>query len=252
MIKHDKIIANMINADIIECIAQQKGIDQQSARKLLSEMSFSEYTRIIENQVVPPSGNTISPKTAASSTGKTPDSTTSGVNSDNKPPHPVWAGKSQPIVPNMTVGISNDGNNITPMQVTQVDNLAHGVKVKDPTTGKEQWQNQDALSALSVTETEQDSEEDLERILKLAGLKEMSSGGAVSAGAIASSPTNLGAIKKRQPTEETVLKKEYTAKSSPKTIIGDTKPGQASGELSANLAASGKSTASRSNAGFKR
>jgi hypothetical protein len=64
-------------------------------------------------------------------------------------------------------------------------------------------------------------------------------------------PVAIGKVKRRQPTEEQI-KKEYTPKEAAKTIIGDTKPNQASGELSANLAVRGKKTASRANNGFKR
>ena len=45
---------------------------------------------------------------------------------------------------------------------------------------------------------------------------------------------------------------EYVPKEAAKTIVGDTKPNQASGELSATLAANGKRTASRINNGIKR
>jgi hypothetical protein len=61
----------------------------------------------------------------------------------------------------------------------------------------------------------------------------------------------MGGMRKRQPTVE-VVKKEYTPKEPAKTIVGDTKPSQASGELSANLAARGKKSAGRTNNGFKR
>ena len=91
----------------------------------------------------------------------------------------------------------------------------------------------------------------LARMRQLAGIKEDGSSGASCAGGIAVAPMPMGGVKRRQPTNEQ-QPKEYTAKEAPKTIVGDTKPGQASGELSANLAVRGKKTASRTNNGFKK
>ncbi len=80
--------------------------------------------------------------------------------------------------------------------------------------------------------------DDIQRLKELAGIGEESSGGSTSAGNFA--------------VPEASLKKEYVRRAPAKTIIGDTKPFQASGELSANLAATGKPSAGRTNNGFKR
>jgi hypothetical protein len=99
------------------------------------------------------------------------------------------------------------------------------------------------------------SEEDKElaRLCELAGIMvETCSAGATGAGSIAIAPTAVGGgIIKRRPSALSEFTKEYTPTVA-KTVIGDTKPHQASGELSANLAASGKKTASRINNGRKR
>jgi hypothetical protein len=169
----------------------------------------------------------------------------------------------------MTVGLKGPNGIPVPGQVSQVDASAKGVKVKNPTTGQDEWVNMDALQPFmaggkpnaniqpgagtnqqSVTTTAEDAGQ-LTRLRELAGIKENCSAGATGAGSIAVAPAAMGSIRKRQPTDEQI-KKEYTPKEAAKTIAGDTKPSQASGELSANLAARGKKSAGRINNGFKR
>lgn len=233
MIKDNIFINDLAHGKILEHIAEVKGVDIEAAKAILQSASFSEYVELIE-KIVPPSGTPVGSATAP-------------AQSTQNKKTPVWANKNSPLTPGMTVGVNSE-TGVSPMQVSQVDQAANGVKVKDPTTGKEQWLSKDDLADPTVQE---ENDDDLSRILELAGISEMSSGGAVSAGAIATAPASMGSVRKR--TEESgSLKKEYTRKEPPKTIIGDTKPGQASGELSANLAASGKPSASRKNAGFKR
>jgi hypothetical protein len=131
---------------------------------------------------------------------------------------------------------------------------ANGVKVKNPTTGKDEWMNTDQLEPFMAqpgADKAEPGQNDLQRLKELAGIAENCSGGATGAGAIAIAPAPMGKMKKREPTEET-LKKEYTPREAAKTIAGDTKLHQASGELSATLAANGKKTASRINNGMKR
>jgi hypothetical protein len=145
-------------------------------------------------------------------------------------------------------------------EITQVDQSANGVKVKNPTTGQEEWHGNDDLQTFSGGDTVpgatnqaaglQQMAEELKRIKHLAGIVEDCSSGASCAGAIATSPTSLGGVKRRQSVEEGPSE-EYTPGVA-KTVAGDTKPNQASGRLSANLAARGKKTASRTNNGFKK
>lgn len=118
-----------------------------------------------------------------------------------------------------------------------------GVEVRNPKTGK--------MEVMVPADQQMKEAEDLARMRKLAGIKENASCGATGAGSIAVAPAAMGKVNKRQPTDEQ-LKKEYTPKEAAKTIVGDTKPGQASGELSATLAANGRKTASRNNNGFKK
>jgi hypothetical protein len=155
----------------------------------------------------------------------------------------------------MTVGLKGPNGVPMPGEISKVDTMANGVTVKDPTTGKDQWMNiKDLQPFMAQGQQAQPTAEDvahLTRLRELAGIKENCSGGATGAGAIAIAPAATGNVKKRQYPEES-LQKEYTPKHSAETIAGDTKPGQASGQLSANLAASGKKSAGRINNGKKR
>ncbi len=115
---------------------------------------------------------------------------------------------------------------------------------------------QSAATQPTQTPTTQPTQEEqdvahLSRLRELAGIGENCSGGATGAGAIAMGSTPMGGMKKRQYPEES-LNTEYTPKTAAKTIVGDTKPAQASGKLSADLAASGKASAGRTNNGRKR
>jgi hypothetical protein len=160
----------------------------------------------------------------------------------------------------MTVGLKGADGLPVPGEVSQVDMGAHGVKVKNPTTNQDEWMNMqdlqpfmaasDAGQDMSAQPTAEDTT-DLSRLRELAGIKENCSGGATGAGAIAIAPAAMGSVKKRQPTDEE-MKTEYTPKHAAKTIVGDTKPNQATGKLSADLAASGKLSAGRANNGKKR
>lgn len=224
--------------------------------KKIQEMSFGDYLK--ENAIVPPSGQTIAPG------GKPNANSASGQKaSDIKA---IWPGAGAPVERGMTVGLQGKQGTPVPGEVVQVDQAASGVKVKNPTTGKEEWQNINQLQPFmagskpgvkeddmsEVIDDDLEEKQMIERILALAGLQENCSAGATGAGAIAIAPAAMGKVKKRSQATEGSLKSEYTRKEPAKSIIGDTKPNQASGKLSADLAASGKKTASRSNNGLKK
>ena len=238
MILNDSQIDMMINGNILDTIAERHGVDAVQARSILSEMSFLEYMSLTENTVTPPSGQQVGSKSSGTGT------TSTGPN--NK----IWANPNAPITAGMTVGVKDPKGQVMPMQVSQVDQNASGVKVRDMTTGKEEWYNKEQLATMGMT-TENDEngvtgedEAELTRILELAGISEMSSAGSSCAGAIATGPTAMGATRKRSQ-ESVSLDNEHKRETPYKSIIGDTKPAQASGQLSANLAASGKPTARR-------
>lgn len=213
MIRHDNIINSLMHGDVIDKLVQTRNIGISEARTLVSGMSFKEYRELAEA-----SADIVPPSGKPLSPGRTaatkaPTQQTQAAPAQGAPGAPAAPGSTDP----------------------------RGVQVRNPATGKMEWmQPTDAVS----------EDIDLARMRKLAGIKEDSSAGASCAGAIASVPAALGNVKRRQPTNE--QPKEYTAKEAPKTIVGDTKPSQASGELSSNLAARGKKTASRINNGFKK
>lgn len=299
---------------IVDSLAEAKGISHNEARKIISEMSFSEYHKLSEAgaNITPPSGQTIAP--AGPSQQKPP-----GVQGGPQQVKSVWPGKGAPVEVGMTVGLKGPNGLPVPGTVSQVDTGAKGVKVRNPATGQEEWSNMDTLEPFmaqgnqstvqenfsntynvgdvvetplgsgTITQVSPDvnisgkvmvklsdpsrAGEDgkykdtfmfttdqltrlqesieLQRLRKLAGISENCSAGATGAGAIAIAPAPMGKVKRRQETSEQAPV-EYTPKEAPKTIVGDTKPNQASGKLSADLAARGKKTASRINNGRKR
>lgn len=247
------LVDSIINEDMIKKLADIRCIEISEAREIFSNLSFSEYCKLSEASadITPPSGQQIGPTVNA------PSSPVTGIKS-------VWPGKGTPVNVGMTVGLKGPSGLPVPGQVSQVDLSANGVKVKNPTTGQDEWTNMDSLEPYVANQQQQATtqqassqpqvtaeEQHLRRLQELAGISENCSAGATGAGAIAIAPTSLGSVQKRRPTEEGI-DKEYTPKEAPKTIIGDTKPSQASGELSATLAANGKKTAARKNNGFKK
>ena len=252
MIKNDPKINSIAFGDIVGRVANERNVSISEAREIVSKMSFIEY-RSLNEFITPPSGNPIG---TTPTQQNTPTSGASKVKS-------IWPGKGAPVEKGMTVGIKGSGGTPAPGEITQVDAAAKGVKIKNPTTGQEEWANMDTLQPFMAggkqvsspqpppgSQTTLEDNEELVRLRELAGIKENCSAGATGAASIAVAPAAVGSIKRRQPTEEQI-KKEYTPDVA-KTVVGDTKPNQASGELSANLAARGKKTAKRTNNGFKR
>ncbi len=250
---------NMMVSDL----AEAKEITLEQAKAEVSGMSFKEYLALSEagTAIVPPSGNTIGPSATA---------TTPGGSAAPGSVKSIWPGKGAPPEVGMTVGLKGPNGLPVPGEISQVDQAAKGVKVKNPTTGQEEWQSLDNLQPFmasgqaaptpgTVNSADQQpglpaptaESVDLLRMRQLAGIKENCSAGATGAGAIAVAPAAMGKMQKRQPTDEE-LKKEYTRTEPAKTIVGDTKPHQASGELSATLVANGKKAAGRTNNGMKK
>lgn len=250
MIKDDILIQELAYGDAVKKLAEIKNIGLTEARQELVRMGFKEYCNLVNeagSNIVPPSGNTIGP---SASPQKSPAAAKSPQQMKA-----IWPGQGAPVEVGMTVGLEGPNGVPVPGTVSQVDTSAKGVKVKNPTTGQDEWMNTDNLEPFMAGQ-EQSTDtvpatEELDRLKQLAGISENCSGGATGAGAIAIAPAKMGKVQRRQPAEET-LKKEYVPKEAAKTIVGDTKPNQASGELSATLAANGKRTASRINNGIKR
>lgn len=226
----------------------------------VKQTSFKDYVAEATAQITPPSGQTIAPTGAgpAAPTG----TATSGANNVKA----IWPGQGAPLQQGMTVGLKGPNGLPVPGEVSQVDQGADGAKVRNPTTGQEEWYNNDDLQPFMAqgqgpaaqgqasVQTTEDAE--LIRLKELAGLGKLGescSSGATGAGAIAVAPTAMNGKKpvKREYTQE-AKPVEYTPKEPAKTIIGDTKPHQATGKLSADLAARGQKSAGRTNNGFKR
>lgn len=223
-------------------------------KEQIRESTFRDYVAEAGVQIAPPSGQTIAPSGPANNTAQ--GTQTSGANNVKA----IWPGAGAPLQQGMTVGLKGPNGLPVPGTVSQVDQAAQGAKVKNPTTGQDEWYNNDDLEPFMAqgAGTPQPTAEDTDliRLRELAGLgniKENCSAGATGAGAIAVAPAAMGKKKpiKREYTQEAVPV-EYKPKEPAKTIIGDTKPNQATGKLSADLAARGRPSAGRTNNGFKK
>jgi hypothetical protein len=259
--------------EIVSKVMEAHNLSFDLAKEKVLGLSFTEYHKLVETvnlgeAITPPSGQTIGP--TGPGTG-TPTNTSQAANApqQNANMKSIWPGKGAPVEVGMTVGTKGPNGMPVPGQISQVDMGAKGVKIKNPTTGQDEWTNMDDLEPFmangqpgntqpaaagqdsSTVATAMEEAKQLARLRELSGIKENCSAGATGAGSIAIAPAALGGMKKRQATDEEV-KKEYTPKEAPKTIVGDTKPNQASGELSSTLAANGKKTASRFNNGYKK
>lgn len=255
MLTNNPMINDIAYGNIIETISKLENITIQESKEKLSKMSFSEYLTLLEMgaNITPPSGQ------AVGTTG------TTGTNSQNSNIKSIWPGKGSPVQVGMTVGLKDVSGAPIPGEISHVDTAAKGAKVKNPKTGKEEWVNLDTLEPYMVNQNQQgqqpaqqnqsqntvQEDKDIIRLKELAGISENCSAGATGAGAIAIAPVSAGKMQKRQKTDEE-HKVEYKPKGPAKSIIGDTKPNQATGKLSADLVANGKKSASRANAGMKK
>lgn len=246
----------LLHKEIVGNLAETQNITVEEAKKVVSGLSFSEYHQLSEagTIITPPSGQTIAPTASPQKAG-------AATQSPQKM-KAIWPGKGAPVEVGMTVGLKGPNGLPVPGEISQVDMAAKGVKVKNPTTGQDEWANLDTLEPFMVSgeqgqniqpgqQPTAEDVSDLARMRKLAGIKEECSGGATGAGAIAVAPAAMGKVKRRTDPVEESPSLEHPV-SGRKTIVGDTKPNQASGKLSANLAVRGKKTASRSNNGFKK
>lgn len=267
MLSSDPKIKELMYESAVVRYSKLTNLPINESRKAISLMSFSDYLKLLEASadITPPSGMKIGASTPSNSSSSASAGNTtvnsSTVNTQKAQQDPtktqvIWNGPGSPIEKGMTVGLKGPTGIPVPGEITQVDNQANGVKVRNPSTNKEEWHSNDDLEPYVGGATPAPGlqtsamAEELSRMKKLAGIAEDASSGASCAGAMgAGTPQPIGAIKRRQPVAE--LKKEYVPKVA-KTVVGDTKPNQASGELSANLAASGKKTASRINNGIKK
>ena len=266
MLRHSPKILDLMYESAIIHLVNTKCITLQESRQEIAQMSFMQYLKLLEASanITPPSGQTIGPAAAGSVPAQPSAQATQNKTPQTAPAKAqiMWNGPGSPIKQGMTVGLNGPSGLPVAGEITQVDSIAKGVKVKNPTTGQEEWHGNDDLQQFVGGNTkpgatpqaaglqQQQMAEDIRRMRHLAGIAEDASGGASCAGGIAVAPTAMGNAKRRTATEEAPAV-EYTPKVA-KTVAGDTKPNQASGKLSADLAARGKKTASRTNNGFKK
>lgn len=205
---------------IIEYLMESKSISLDEAKTIITGLSFKEYHSLIEAnaQIIPPSGRIISPQQV----GSTAPAAGQGVPVPKAPGAPIQPGDgNSPVLPGQQV--QGDVEQLVPP----------GQQIPVP-PGQPQ----------PTAETQM-----IQRLRELAGIKETCSAGATGAGAVAIAPASMGSMRKREVDE--APKKEYVRTAPPKTIIGDTKPQQASGELSSTNAVRGLPTATRKNNGFR-
>lgn len=218
--------------------------------------SFRDYVFEASADIPSPSGQTIGPTASAQPS----TSQSSAVQSSKQ----AWM-PGQPVIPGITVGVNSPNNpngQKLPGTVSNVNKANNTVDVLDPTTGQTTTHSINDLGAVigggnsttsatnPVPQVGQQMSEQLLRLRQLAGITEDASCGATGAGSIAIAPANMGNTKRRIPVEEGPSLEHPEV--SNKTVVGDTKPNQATGRLSANLAARNKKTASRTNNGFKK
>jgi hypothetical protein len=259
MLKNNPKITELMYDNLSKLLSENTSVTMQEAASTINEMSFSQYLKLIEAgaNITPPSGQQIGPNAGAPSMpgGVQPQQQNQqGVKQNAPVKTPVmWRGQGAPIEQGMTVGLKGVNGVPVPGEITQVDQSANGVKVKNPTTGQEEWHGNDDLEPYIASNKPgmQPMAEEIKRIRQLAGIAEDASGGCTGAGSVGGGvPVALGGMKRRKQVEE-APKVEYKAKVA-KTVVGDTKPAQASGKLSADLAARGMKTAARTNNGFKK
>jgi len=276
ILRYNPVILDLIYEDAIQKLANLKGITIEESRQEITKMSFKQYHNLLEAgaNITPPSGQAIGPSAGAPAQGGAPSTApiapsgtsapAQGSQSAPSKAQVMWNGPGSPIEQGMTVGLKGPNGLPVAGEITQVDQGANGVKVKNPTTGQEEWHGNDDLQTYSdntsapgaspqsaALQQQQQVAEDIRRMRQLAGIAEDGSGGCTGAGSVGGGvPVALGGMKRRTATEEAPAV-EYTPGVA-KTVAGDTKPNQASGKLSADLAARGKKTAARINNGFKK
>lgn len=257
MLSNDPKIKELMYENAVKKLADIKGITLAESREAISSISFKQYVELLEAgaDIVPPSGQPI----AAQQTQQQKPQAAS--KSPDKNVKAIWPGVGAPVEVGMAVGIRDIKGAPANAVVTQVDKSANGVKVKT-LQGKDEWYNMGTLQpgmatnkpGAPTTAPTTESKEELLRLRKLAGITETCTPGASSAANMSVGVVEMGDGNtiRRQTNSEKRYTKQYTPESAPKTIIGDTKPNQASGELSARLVKRGLPTATRKNNGFKR
>ena len=243
MLSNNPHINALTYENLAHKLSAMEGISIDESVIRIANMSFSQYHSLVEASadIPAPSGQQI---------GQPEQSQQTISPASNTKPKTMWPGKGAPVQQGMTVGVKDDNNKLVPGEVAQVDQSSKGVKVKNPITGQLEWYNDNDLQTAEMTNAVSEETVDINRLRHLAGIHENCSSGCTGAGSVAAAPASSGMIKRTKDLEESPSDEHPDASS--KTIVGDTKPNQATGRLSANLAAAGKRTASRNKNGLRR
>jgi hypothetical protein len=241
MLTNNPKISSLAYNDAVSRLMEGNSIAVEDARSAIASMSFKDYHRLIEAtaDIVPPSGKVISPQQQAASNQPAPQAGQAPA-VPGQPFQPIQPGTQPAPQAGQAPGQPPVAGQAIQQQAQQLVPPGSKVPVIPGKPGQPVQPGQ--------VQTEEGAM--LQRLRELAGIKEDASCGATGAGAIAMAPSAMGKVKRRG--VEEAPKKEYTRTAPPKTIVGDTKPFQASGELSATNAARGIPTASRKRNGLKK
>ena len=136
MIKNDYIINSLIHENVIEKLSKIRNISIKEAKSIISSMTFGQYKDLLEEPIVPPSGNPI--------TAPQPQKSVNAQKAPTKNIKAIWPGSNAPVEVGMAVGIKDAKGLPANAVVTQVDKSAKGVKARNP-QGKEEWYNMNTL-----------------------------------------------------------------------------------------------------------
>jgi len=234
MLTNNPKINSLKYDDAVSRLMEGKNISATEARRIISEMSFADYHRLIEAtaDIVPPSGRVISPQQQAA----------------QDQPAPV-AGQA-PATPGQPIQNIKPGTqpapNTPPVAGQAIQQQAQ--QLMPPGSQVPVIPGQPIQPGQQQTEEEQM----LQRLRELAGIGEDCSGGATGAGSVAVGATAMGGMKRRTPPVEESPSLEHPV-AGRKTVVGATGP-QASAvhKLSANNAVRGAPTPFRKNNGLKK
>lgn len=272
MLSNNPRIMELLHESAVKTLSKLKNISLDESKDIISKMSFLQYHTLLEagaNIPSPSGGSSIGPSSNSVSPSANPQQNTQQgqqPGAQNKA-QVLWQ-KGVPAQRGMTVGLQGQGGLPIPGEITQVDTSAKGVKVRNPTTGQEEWHGDDELNPYVSGHTTlqpnqqpqqgqqmQGMREELSRLKQLAGISEDGSSGgctagATSAGNVASSPAAFMKPKRRSEVDESPSLEHPEVNG--KELAPGVKPNAASGRLSANLAAKNMKTASRSKNGLRR
>ena len=249
MLTNNPKISSLAYNDAVSRLMEGNSIAVEDARSAIASMSFKDYHRLIEAtaDIIPPSGKIISPQqqqqpapNTAPQAGQAP--------APGQPFQPIQPGTQPAPAAGQAPGTPPVAGQAIQQQAQQMVPPGSKVPVIPGKPGQPAVPGQPVQPGQQPQQAEEGAM--LQRLRELAGIKEDASCGATGAGAIAMAPSAMGKPKRRG--VEEAPKKEYTRTAPPKTIVGDTKPFQASGELSATNAARGIPTASRKRNGLKK